>query len=218
MPNNKLPIDLLIFDFDGTLTDSIPAAVESIQKMISDLKLPYKSKEEINMHVGYGEIPLVQGAIGSSDPDLLHSALETYFMHYEKDGINKVQLFPHVKEILEYFKDKAKIIISNKKHDFIGKILSNLNLTHYFEEYMGGDTAPCLKPDPCAINGVILKYNVNKDKALFVGDMTIDIETGKNADIKTCAVTYGFDPKIKLLEAKPDLLVDDLLELKELII
>lgn len=61
----KFPVDLLIFDFDGTLTDSIPAAVTAIQAMIEELGLPHKTKEQINQHVGYGEIPLVSGAIGS---------------------------------------------------------------------------------------------------------------------------------------------------------
>lgn len=213
----KVPIDLLLFDFDGTLTDSIPAAVEAIQKMIADLKLPYKSVAEINSHVGFGEIPLVAGSIGSNDPELLHSALGSYFSHYEKDGIKKVRLYPRIIDFLDYYKEKTKIIISNKKHDFIGMILKNLNLTHYFKEYMGGDTAPCLKPDPCAINGIVKKYNTPKEKTLYIGDMTIDVETGKNAGVRTCAVTYGFDPKEKLAASNPDFLINDLLELKELI-
>lgn len=213
----KIPIDLLMFDFDGTLTDSIPAAVNAIQSMIKELKLPYKSKEEINSHVGYGEIPLVEGSIGSSDPDLIHSALETYFRIYESEGLKKITQYPNVKEFLEFFKNKKKVIISNKKHDFIGRILENLNLIKYFNEYMGGDIAPCLKPDPCALVQIMNKYSVPKERALYIGDMTIDVETGKNAGVLTCALTYGFDPKEKLAAAKPDFLIDNLLELKEII-
>jgi len=213
-----MQIDLLIFDFDGTLADSIPAAVEAIQKMISDLGLPYKTKEEIGRHVGFGEVPLVSGAIGTSDPQLLKRAMEVYFKYYIEEGIKTIRLYPNIKEFLEYFKTKPKIIVSNKKDEFIRMILAHHKLTSYFVEIMGGDTAPCLKPDPCVINNLIVKYKIPPERAIFIGDMTVDIETGKAAGIKTCAVTYGFHPRNILEKLKPDFLVSDLLQLKDLII
>ncbi len=214
----KRPIDLIIFDFDGTLTDSIPPAIEAIQAMLKELGLPYKSKEEINRHVGYGEVPLISGAIGSQDPKLIATALDVYFKHYAQEGIPKVVLYPHVRETLEYFKDKAKAIISNKRDLFIRMILDQYGLTRHFCEILGGDTADCLKPDPCALLKIMKDNRISPDRTLLVGDMTVDIETGKNAEVLTCAVTYGFDPKVKLEKLNPDLLIDDLLELKDLII
>jgi len=217
MLQRPIPIDLLILDFDGTLTDSIPPAVEAIQKMIKRLGLPYRTKEEINKHVGYGEMPLLEGATGSKDPVLLKKAMDIYEDIYVKEGFKKVTLYPHVKEFLEYFRDKTKVILSNKKDDFIKRILDIHKLSGYFAEIHGGDTAPCLKPDPCAVNSIISKYRIPKDRVLFIGDMTVDIETGKNANIRTCAVAYGFDDKEKLKALEPDLLIDDLMELKGLI-
>jgi len=213
-----LPIDLLIFDFDGTLADSIPAAVKAIQDMISDLGLPYKTKEEINRHVGYGEVPLVSGAIGTEEPQLLKRAMEVYFQHYVKEGIKTIPLYPHVEDFLKYFHNKPKIIVSNKKDDFIKMILDYHGLTAYFVEILGGDTSPCLKPDPCVINNLIAKYKVSPERVLFIGDMTVDIETGKAAGVKTCAVTYGFHKIDQLEKLKPDFLVSDLLQLKDFII
>jgi len=214
----RTPIDFLIFDFDGTLTDSIPAAVLAIQKMIAELGLPYKSKEEINKHVGYGEVPLVSGSIGGDEPKLLKRAMEIYFRHYIEEGIKTIPLYPQVREFLEYFMSKPKIIVSNKKDEFIRIILNNHGLISCFKEILGGDTAPCLKPDPCVIVELIRKYKVLPERALFIGDMIVDIETGKNAGIKTCGVTYGFDGREKLTAHHPDFLVGDLLELKDLIV
>lgn len=213
----KFPVDLLIFDFDGTLTDSIPAAVTAIQAMIEELGLPHKTKEQINQHVGYGEVPLVSGAIGSKDPILLKKAMDLYFKKYIQEGIKTIPLYPHVKEFLESFKEKKKIILSNKRDKFIRMILGHHRLTSYFTEILGGDTAPCLKPDPCAILDLLKKYRVSPERTLFIGDMTVDVETGKNAKVRTCAVTYGFDGREKLKASGPDLLIDDLLELKGLI-
>jgi phosphoglycolate phosphatase len=217
MTPKLIQTDLLILDFDGTLTNSIPPAVEAIQKMIMQLKRPYKTSKEIDQHVGYGEIPLVSGAIGSKEPKLLNKAMRIYEKIYMKEGLKKIVLYPHVREFLEYFKNKTKIILSNKKDMFIKRILNDHKLTKYFKEIHGGDTLPCLKPDPYAINKMIIKYRVPKDRVLFVGDMTVDIETGKRAKVRTCAVTYGFDDKDKLKKHRPDFLIDDLMELKDLI-
>ena len=212
-----IPIDLLIMDFDGTLTDSIPPAITAIQKMLKTLGLPFKSKEQINKYVGYGEIPLMEGSIGSKDPALMKKAMKLYEDIYMKEGIKKVALYPHVSKFLEYFKDKPKIIVSNKKDIFIKMILKNLKLSKHFKEVHGGDTMPCLKPDPYAINMMAKKYRIKKDRILFIGDMTVDIETGKNAGVRTCAVTYGFDSMDKLKKHKPDIMINDLMELKGLI-
>jgi phosphoglycolate phosphatase len=217
MASKLIPIDLLIMDFDGTLTDSIPPAIVAVQKMVKKLGRPFKTKEQINKYVGYGEIPLIEGSIGSKDPGLMKKAMKAYEAIYMKEGLQKVVLYPHIREFLEYFKNKPKIIVSNKKDIFIKMILKNLKLSNYFKEVHGGDTMPCLKPDPYAINMMIKKYRVPKDRVLFIGDMTVDIETGKNAGVRTCAVTYGFDSVDKLKKRKPDIMIDDLMELKGLI-
>ena len=211
------PVELIMLDLDGTITDSIPAAVRSVQTMLSELKFPPKTTEEINIHVGYGEIPLISGSIDSSDPELINKALESYYKHYRANGIKSIKTYPGVKEFLGQFEEKTKMIVSNKKEEFIHLILDNLGLSHYFKEIIGGDSTPCPKPDPCTILRLLKELNIAPEKALLIGDMTIDIETGKNAKVLTCAVTYGFHPKSKLAAQKPDFLVDNLMDLQRYI-
>lgn len=209
----KIPIDLMFFDLDGTLTDSIPPAIAAIRKMLGKLGYPDKSAAEINRYVGYGEDPLITGSIGTAEPDKVAAARRLYEKYYQEEGLIEVPLYPHVKETLEYFKNKTKVIISNKKSSFIEILLQNHQISSYFNEVLGGDNTPCLKPDPCSILELLKKYRISKARALFIGDMTVDVETGQNANIHTCGVTYGFDGKEKLAAANPDLLIDDLLEL-----
>ena len=212
----KIPIDLILFDFDGTLFDSIPSAVSAVQMMLSELNYPAKTAEEIHSHVGFGETPLISGAIGSDDPERVKTAMETYLRHLKKHTIHHILLFPHVKEMLEHFSPKPKFILSNKSDELMGIILKNNDLLKYFEKVMGGDTSPCLKPDPCVINELLAKKKIDPKRTLLVGDMVVDIKTGQNAGILTCGVTYGFDGKEKLQAAKPDYLIDDILKLTEL--
>lgn len=217
MNSKLLPIDLMIFDFDGTLADSIPAAVESIQFMLKELDFPFKTAEEINVHVGFGEVPLVSGSIDSDDPAKVQKAMDVYFDHYRREGIDKILVYPGVRDALEYFKDKRKIIVSNKNDGLIKIILQRQGLDKFFSHVFGGESAPCLKPDPRLIKQLLEQYKLSPKQALFIGDMTVDIETGQNAGTYTCAVTYGFHPRHLLENARPDFLVGNLLELKNLI-
>ena len=206
-------IDLIMFDFDGTIADSLPAAIRSVQQMLDELAYPAKTAEEIGRHIGFGERALVAGSIGSENEKLVAQAQEVYYKH-NLENIKSVKLYPHVKEFLELFKNKLKVVVSNKRDEFIELILAGQRIDNYFARIIGGDSSACLKPDPCAINNVLKEYQVPAERALYIGDMTVDVETGRNAGVMTCAVTYGFHGKTALEKAGPDLMVDDLLELQ----
>ena len=166
--------------------------------MLKELGLPHKTSEEMRKHVGYGEIPLLYRRDRFKRSRAPQESLGDLRAQLSLQEASRP--FPCIRtcrEFLEEFRDKPKIIISNKKYDFIMEILKNHGLTGYFDEVYGGDTSPCLKPDPCLIKGIIEKRGVDKRRVLFVGDMTVDIETGRNAGVMTCAVTYGFDERKK---------------------
>ncbi|MBI5399947.1 HAD family hydrolase [Candidatus Saganbacteria bacterium] len=206
--------DLLIFDFDGTLADSLPPALIAIQEMLKKLGYPEKSIAQIQPHVGYGEEYLVAGAIGSKDSAEIQRARDVYFEIY-RGKLKNIKLYPRVKEFVEHFKEKKLVVVSNKRTLFIELILENLGIKEYFTALYGEGNSACLKPDPCLVLELMSKFKVKAEKTLFIGDMTIDVQTGKNAGVATCAVTYGFESREKLVAAKPDYLVDDLLALAE---
>lgn len=212
-----LKIDMLIFDFDGTITNSLPPAIKAMQEMLEELGYPYKSEAEIKQHIGYGERPFVSGSIGSDDEAQVERAKQAYYRIYT-EKLKEIELFPHVKGVLKHFKNKIKVIVSNKRDKFIKLILDLHSLSSQFTEVLGEDSIEIHKPDPSAILTLLEKYKVAPEKALFIGDMTVDIETGKNAGTRTCGVTYGFHGREKLEQAQPDFLIDDFLKLKELII
>ena len=209
-----LKIDMLIFDFDGTLVNSLPPAIDAMQDMLKEQSFPYKSKEEICQHIGYGERPFVSGSIGSEKEDDIKRAKESYYRIY-RERLKEIRPFPNVMETLNHFKNKINIIVSNKRDLFIDLILENLKMKSIFSEVIGEDSIIAHKPDPQTINMLLKKYNIAPQKALFVGDMTLDIETGKNAGIHTCGVSYGFHGKEKLKKVKPDFLINDLSELMQ---
>jgi phosphoglycolate phosphatase len=216
MNKNPLPIDLLIWDFDGTLADSLGPALAAIQQMLKELGYPVLSLPEIRRHVGWGEKALVSGSLGTTDENIVRRGRETYFRIYREE-LQKIPLYSHVREVLELFKTKKLVVLSNKRLEFIQLILEYNGVAKLFSQILGEDNSACLKPDPCVVLELLKQYHLTPQQALFIGDMTIDIKTGQNAGTHTCAVTYGLEKKAKLAAARPDFLIDDPLELKELI-
>ena len=75
----------------------------------------------------------------------------------------------------------------------------------------------CLKPSACVLDKVGPRPKIDKAKSIIVGDMAIDIMTGKNSGIRTCWVTYGLGSAEEVRPLKPDYIVDDMIELKGII-
>ena len=93
---------------------------------------------------------------------------------------------------------------------------NSLEITKFFKDIIGGDNVSCLKPSICSLDKA-LKYNKNSERSIIVGDMDLDILSGKKAGILTCAVTYGIGKKKDILKAEPDYIIDDIGELKDII-
>ena len=126
-------------------------------------------------------------------------------------------LYPYVQKVLEHFKDKKKIIITNRNYEFAVLALKATNISDYFDDIIGGDDIGCVKPSACPLDRAMHRLDINKEKTIIVGDMDIDILTGKSAGITTCAVTYGIGRKEDILKAKPDFIIDDIAKLREIV-
>ena len=210
-------IDALFFDVDGTLVDSGAAIANAINHTLRSIKLPERPKGEIISNIGTGVRDLIRKSLGDENTGLAGKATDILNKYYMAHSTDESVLYPHVKEALEYFKDKKKYVITNRYSKFADMTLKGLGIRDYFEEIFGGDDEKCLKPSPCFFDAIISKLNIDKSRSLIVGDMAIDIQTGKNAGIRTCWVTYGLGALEDVKPLKPDFIIDDMIELKEII-
>jgi len=211
-------VDLIIFDLDGTLVDSRQEICRAVNFTLKELGLKEKSISEISSYIGMGVEELVKKSLGQKQQMLLQRALSIHQEYYRKQAVNKSLLYPHAHEILEYFQDKKKIIVTNRNYELALSILKATGINEYFEEIIGGDDPGCMKPSSCPLDKFMHRFSIdNKQKAIIIGDMDIDVLAGKAAGIITCAVTYGIGKKEQILKAKPDYIIDNLLKLKEII-
>ena len=210
-------IELLIFDLDGTLVDSLDDIVASVNHTLTELNLKPLNRSQIKSYVGDGIKTLLARAVGTQKQvtdELVEKARKIYYTHHEDHCLDHVKTYPHALEIMRHFALKKKAVVSNKSERFTRKILVGLGFGDYLDMIIGGDTLKDKKPNPLVIEHVVSTLNVPKNKTVIIGDGRQDIQCGKAAGVLTCGVTYGFKPVEDTIDA--DFRINDLIELKKI--
>ncbi len=210
-------IDAIFFDVDGTLVDSREDIANAVNHTLKKLGLPTRPIEEIASYIGTGVRDLIRKSLDLENSTIIDNAVNIFSDYYVKHSADFSKLYPHVKELLEHFRDKRKFVLTNRFKKFAEITLGELGIGDYFEKILGGDDENCMKPSACVLDGVFSELKIDKAKAMIVGDMAIDIMTGRNSGIRTCWVTYGLGKADDLKGLKPDYIIDDIAKLKDLI-
>jgi len=212
-----LSVDSIFFDVDGTLVNSAGDIAKAMNYTLNRLGIAEKPTREIASYIGTGVRDLARKSTGSDDDNIIDEAVRIFSEYYLSHSTDESTLYPHVKEMLEHFKGKRKFILTNRYKRFADVTLKGFGIRDYFEAILGGDDESCMKPSACVIDNFLPKLGIEKGRSLIVGDMAIDIMTGKNSGIKTCWVTYGLGRSEDLLGLSPDFIVDDIMELSRII-
>ena len=214
MEKDKLQVDLLIFDLDGTLVDSKLDIAHGVNHPLAAVGLAPISHEEIYHYVGHGVSDLIADAVGLHQ-DRRAEALQIFMKYYEAHLTDHTRLFPGMPEVLAHFSTKKMAVLTNKPQSLADLLLQQLGITSQFEIVIGGEGGFPKKPDPASTHHILKQTQTNPKRALIIGDSAVDIETGKNAGILTCGVSYGFRPREELEQAGCDLIIDQPLELMD---
>jgi phosphoglycolate phosphatase len=209
----KRPIDLIMFDLDGTLADTGPDLADSVNYTRSCFELSPLPQQLIYTHVGRGVEYLLRHAVAEKAPSHFSEIMQVFLEYYQQHLLDKTVLYPHVTEVLDYFAEKRNAVVTNKLHHLALTVLRGLGIDNRFDTVLGGDSGAEKKPDPALLRLVLRKFQIIPANALMVGDGDTDIEAGKCAGVITCGVTYGLANKGDLVAAKPDFLIDDLAQL-----
>lgn len=209
-------IRLLVFDLDGTLVNAYPAVVRSVNFTLKELGFPVKTAYAIKRAVGWGDRQLMAQFVGEKLADRAIRLYRPHHAHSLKDG---VRFLPGAKALLNWASARGfKIAIAtNRPHVFTHIILRGLEAEGYFDAVRCADRAKRPKPYPDMLLDLCRRFKVQKSEVLFIGDMGIDINCGKNALIRTVAVATGSNTKKELKQLKPYRIIDKLSQLKQVI-
>ena len=210
----KRRVDLILFDLDGTLADTGADLAHAVNFTRAHFDLPPLAAARIYAHVGLGVEHLLRSTLPIKTPDDYQEVSEVFTPHYQEHLLDHTVLYPDVREILDYFRDKRRIVATNKIQRFAEAVVSGLGVRNQFDLILGGDSVAEKKPHPAQLLFALETYGTAPSRALMVGDGDTDIEAGRRAGVITCGVSYGLGDKDRLHAAKPDLMIERLDELR----
>ncbi len=215
--------ELIIFDFDGTLINSIPDLRIAINKMLAHYDLSPLSIEVLTPFVGNGAKPLVRRALEEAmqenvTEDFLNKAFDIYFSAYREVSCDKTFMYPGVEKTLKYLQEKnySMVICTNKPFDFIEPILDDLKIKSYFKLWIGEDSLAEKKPNAAPLLHLAKEMNTEVEKCVMVGDSKNDILAAQNAEMHSVGVSYGYNYNENIADYHPSVVVDNFAELQGL--
>nr|WP_305127362.1 HAD-IA family hydrolase [Stutzerimonas zhaodongensis] len=207
--------DLLIFDWDGTLVDSIGRIVESITVAASRCDLPILEGEAIRGIIGLGlpeAIAVLYPHI--NDVKLVEAFRRAYADHYHSLEIEPSPLFPGVAQALQAFRSQGCLlaVATGKGRRGLDRALAGQGWSDYFDVARCADETAS-KPDPLMILEILEHCGVGPERALMVGDSVFDLEMARRAGVDSVAVCYGAQPVEVLQACSPCLTINHFSEL-----
>jgi phosphoglycolate phosphatase len=113
-------------------------------------------------------------------------------VHYEENKLDKTRLYPGVAETLAELKSLPMSVLTNKPVKISVKILEGLGVAQYFRSVYGGNSFETKKPDPEGAKQILSELNVAAAEAAMVGDSEVDVQTARNAGMRSVIVNFGF--------------------------
>jgi phosphoglycolate phosphatase len=209
---------LYIFDWDGTLMDSIDRIVSSMQAaaVISNLLKPsddiIKNVIGLSLHQGIMEV----------FPDISNAKVEEVITHYKIQyaQLNETPspLFSHAEHLLLALRqnDKLLAIATGKGRNGLERVLKVSDTTHYFHSTRCADDA-LSKPDPDMLLQLLNEFSLKPEDAVIIGDSRFDLEMAQRANIHSIGVSMGAGSEKELSRYNPQAIVHSLYELANLI-
>lgn len=207
---------LIVFDWDGTLMDSVAHIVSSLQTAITELNLEPKSDNDIKNIIGLGLKEAFLALYPQANTNELVELTASYRKRFFQQQENPSELFPGARELIECLlqQDYLLAIATGKGRHGLDKVLKETGFEQYFPITRCADESHS-KPHPQMILDIIDFYDVDSSETIMVGDTEYDLQMANNAAANSVGVTYGVHEKQRLLDCKPLALVNNVNELQQ---
>ena len=205
---------LIIFDWDGTLVDSVARIVASIRLAIEDVGLPALADDRLKDIIGLG-LPEAMRALYPQVPTMTHDRLRERYAHYfVQSGNIPVHAFPGVEAALHKLSDQGLTlaVATGKSRKGLNRAMQDTGWTKYFAHSRCADET-LSKPHPKMLEELLEEAAVQPEHALMIGDTEYDLEMAQRAGVDRVAVSYGVHELDRLQRFQPNLVIDHIDEL-----
>ncbi len=204
--------ELIIFDLDGTLLDTIADLAQSTNHALSALGYPTHDEASYRFMVGNGINKLFERALpeGEKTGENVLKMRALFVPYYDCHNADRSRPYPGMTELLEQLQSQHMLlaVASNKYHAATMKLVAHYFPQICFAAVYGQREGVTPKPDPAIVAGILRDTGVQPGNALYVGDSAIDMQTALNARVAACGVTWGFRPRSELEQLNPAYIVD----------
>ncbi len=191
----------LIFDLDGTLIDTAPDLLDSLNHSLNIAGIEQADPSRLRGFVGHGARVMIERAFEAQNKPLSDSLLDELFgvflKHYAGNMPGKSRPFDGVLDTISRFQEAGYVlaICTNKLESLATNLIGALQLNQHFAAIVGADTFTFRKPDPRHLTETIRLVGGDPKRSVLVGDSSTDINTGLAANVPVVAVDFGYSDK-----------------------
>ncbi len=214
---------LILFDLDGTLVDSVPDLAFCVDGMMQQLGRPAWGESRVREWVGNGVERLVQRALigqlhGEPEESDYQQALPIFMAFYRQYNGQRSTLYAGVKVALEHLIQGSYTLacVTNKADQFTRPLLKALGIHDCFSLITSGDTLPRKKPDPLPLLHSAEQLGISPAASLMVGDSSNDVQAARAAGFDIVCVPYGYNHGVDIRASEPDAVIESLEQLEGL--
>lgn len=214
-------MQLIIFDLDGTLVDSLPDLVLAVNDTMAEYGRPPVGRERVAPWIGRGSRVLLQAALAHHGVDTAASdfdfeqAFARFMVHYGEHLLGQTRLYGGVADTLATLAARGitMAVCTNKPERFLAPLLQGLQIDHYFAALLGGDSLAERKPHPGPLLHLARQFGVGVGECLMVGDSRHDVEAARAAGMAVVGLRHGYGGDRDFAIAPPDRVLDSMAEL-----
>ena len=217
-----MSVTTLVFDLDGTLIDTAPDLVDTLNMLFEREGLPPVPYETARNLIGGGARAMIARGIAAEGRELGPEKLEQMFVdfiaHYSAHIADRSRPFPGLIDALDALAaDGFRFAVcTNKLERLTRLLLDELKLTHRFAAICGQDTFGVQKPDPEVLRRTIAAAGGHPQRAIMIGDSSTDVRTARAASVPVIAVDFGYSEQ-PVADMKPDRVISHFAELPDAI-
>ena len=212
--------DLILFDLDGTLIETAPEICDAVNDTLRQTGRAPVTQQQVNDWIGQGTSELLVQALAFSNQVHAETVRASagfaeiaaiFNRHYQERCGTRSRLYPQVRETLVELRLRGvkTAVVTNKEGRYTDIVLKAHALDSLLDMVVSGDTLAVKKPDPAGVALCLQTLGVAAERALFVGDSSIDVATARNAGVQVWALPYGYNMGQPIATSLPDRVIAD---------
>ncbi len=210
---------LVIFDWDGTLMDSVERIVSSMQSAAKTVGLTIPSNDDVKQIIGLSLNVGLEKLFSAITPEQVEAMLVQYKYEYLEGDKTPTPLFDNAMTLLSTLKKSSKLlaVATGKGREGLNRVLQVSETNHLFNTTRCAGEMPS-KPHPEMLHSILAELEVAPHEAVMIGDTSHDLAMAQNAGIDSIGVTFGVHNKQVLQQYAPKAIVDSISELHTLLV